>query len=274
MSGVPSTVDFDGLAPSYDGARRANPELVALLRRHLPLRPGSLVLDLGCGTGNYTVPAAEAGARVVGADLSRGMLARAAGKSRLPAWVQADGHRLPFPDATFDAALAVLVLHHIPDWERVVAEVRRVLRRGRFAVLLATAEQIRAFWLFHYFPEGLEIFLRHRPTLPEVRQRFREAGFAGLAALPFQYRRFEDGALMVGKRNPALYLDPAVQGGISLFRRIPPERVAEGLARLRRDVESGRIRDVLRRYPTGPDDPGDAYLFLADTHDPVPEATA
>jgi endonuclease/exonuclease/phosphatase family metal-dependent hydrolase len=53
-----------------------------------------------------------------------------------------------------------------------------------------------------------------------VRQRFREAGFAGLAALPFQYRRFEDGALMVGKRNPALYLDPAVQGGISLFRRI------------------------------------------------------
>lgn len=267
-------VNFDRFAPSYDAARRPNPDLVALLRRYLPLRPGARVLDLGCGTGNYTVPAAETGARVVGADLSREMVARAARKSRLPHWVQADGHRLPFPDAVFDAAFAVLVLHHIPDWERVVAEVRRVLGRGRFAALLATAEQIRAFWLFHYFPDGLEVFLRHRPTLPEVQAGFRQAGFAGLAAVRFEYRRFDDGALMVGKRNPALYLDPAVQGGITLFRRLPPDRVAEGLARLRRDVESGRIREVLRRYPTGPDDPGDAYLFVADTHDPMPEGTA
>jgi ubiquinone/menaquinone biosynthesis C-methylase UbiE len=96
--------------------------------------PGMDVLDVACGTGNATIPAAKAGARVTGLDFSPGLLAIARERSADAMvevdWVEGDAQELPFDDASFDRVLSVFGHMFAPDQERTAAEMRRVLRPG------------------------------------------------------------------------------------------------------------------------------------------------
>ncbi len=113
---------------------------MGLTRRALGLcggfRPGSRVLDVGCGTGATVKGLIEAyGIRAVGLDPSFAMLAcgRAANASLL--LVRATGESLPFPDLCFDGILAECSLSLSRDPGAVLRECRRVLRRGGKLVL-------------------------------------------------------------------------------------------------------------------------------------------
>lgn len=117
-------------------ARQALADVESLLGR--PLRAGERVLDAGCGTGYLAagLRRARPDVRVVGADLSAGMLAnaRAAGAAPL---VQADAARLPVADACVDVVVARGVLHHLPDVAGALREWRRVLVPGGAVVLVS-----------------------------------------------------------------------------------------------------------------------------------------
>jgi SAM-dependent methyltransferase len=88
---------------------------------------GRVVGDVGCGDGRYIDALRAAGARVVGIDLSVGMLA---GVSSPPALVAADSQALPLTDASLDAVMMMHMLYHVPDPAMAVAEASRVLRRA------------------------------------------------------------------------------------------------------------------------------------------------
>lgn len=97
---------------------------------------GERVLDMGCGTGRFTVPLAATGAEVTGLDLSTGMLS-VAGKKLAERGLKAemrqgDMANLPFLDETFDTVTSMLALMHIPlaDRQAVFSEVSRVLKPG------------------------------------------------------------------------------------------------------------------------------------------------
>lgn len=93
------------------------------------------VLDVGCGTGHLarTVAERHPAAQVQGVDLSPAYVDHArrhhAGEPRL-AFAIGDACALDFADARFDAVLSMLVLHFVPQPERAVAEMRRVVRPG------------------------------------------------------------------------------------------------------------------------------------------------
>jgi SAM-dependent methyltransferase len=88
--------------------------------------PGTRVLDAGCGNGLYLRALAGRAVRVVGCDLSMGML-RAVGH---PVLVNADVTALPIRGGVFDVVLATHMLYHVPDREAAVRELRRVLASG------------------------------------------------------------------------------------------------------------------------------------------------
>jgi SAM-dependent methyltransferase len=93
------------------------------------------VLEVGCGMGDFAARvASEVGAAVVATDLSPRMveLTRRRGLDGRVA----DAQELPFPDRAFDCAVANWMLYHVPDVERALAELRRVLRPG--GTLVAT----------------------------------------------------------------------------------------------------------------------------------------
>ena len=110
-------------------------QIIPLVAEHLA---GALqVLDVGTGEGQLARVSADAGARVVGIDPSRAQLTVARQRAGGPAYLRAEAVSLPFPDGTFDAALACLVFEHIEGVDAAIAEVGRVLRPGgRFLFLL------------------------------------------------------------------------------------------------------------------------------------------
>lgn len=114
--------------------------------RRLNLEPGHKVLDLGCGEGRHAITAwLEAPVQVVGLDLGAADLTTAASRARefdapgqeerALGWVRGSGLELPFADATFDRVICAEVLEHIPDYESVLAEIRRVLKPGGMLVV-------------------------------------------------------------------------------------------------------------------------------------------
>jgi SAM-dependent methyltransferase len=101
------------------------------------VEPGMEVLDVACGAGNATIPAARAGARVTGVDFSPELLAiareRAADALIEVEWVEADVQELPFPDSAFDRVISTFGHMFAPDHERTASEMKRVCR-GKIAI--------------------------------------------------------------------------------------------------------------------------------------------
>ncbi len=107
----------------------------------LDIADGDRILDLGCGEGRHAITASLlAKSQVVGVDLARDDLKVA--HSRLSdfsspecTFICGNGKHLPFADSTFDKVICAEVLEHIPDYEAVLEEIKRVLKPdGLFAV--------------------------------------------------------------------------------------------------------------------------------------------
>jgi demethylmenaquinone methyltransferase / 2-methoxy-6-polyprenyl-1,4-benzoquinol methylase len=133
---------FDAIAPRYDLVNRVMTfRLDVRWRRRtvaaLGLAPGSLVLDLAAGTGDFCRELQAGGLRPVGADLSMGMLANA--RTRAPL-VQADVLRLPVPDHVADGVTCGFALRNLVDLGAFLAELARVVRPGGRIALLEVAE--------------------------------------------------------------------------------------------------------------------------------------
>jgi ubiquinone/menaquinone biosynthesis C-methylase UbiE len=95
---------------------------------------GMRMLDLCCGTGVVTAAAAARDAAPTGFDFSPAMLSRARAACPVAPFDEGDAEDLPYPEASFDAAVSNFGIHHIPRPERALAEAFRVLRAGgRFA---------------------------------------------------------------------------------------------------------------------------------------------
>ncbi|HEU5350607.1 MAG TPA: class I SAM-dependent methyltransferase [Terracidiphilus sp.] len=94
----------------------------------LGARAGEQVLDLGCGDGQLTSRIAQSGAGVRGVDASPAMVAAARGRGLTAEEARAEA--LPFADASFDAVFSNAALHWVEGQDAMMAEVRRVLRRG------------------------------------------------------------------------------------------------------------------------------------------------
>jgi len=95
------------------------------------IRAGARVLELGCGTGEFTRRMAESECRLVALDLSPELLVRARAEVNTPGahFLRANAMELPFRDASFDAVYGCSILHHL-DAEVTLREVRRVLQPG------------------------------------------------------------------------------------------------------------------------------------------------
>lgn len=126
---------------------RVGEELIA----RVSPQPGAKVLDVGTGLGDLAGAAAERGAACVGVDLSDGMLAAARERHPGVDFLRADVEALPFEDCSFDVVLAGFVVNHVPNPERTLSEMARVLAtEGRTAISVWDwPERMRLFGLLN-----------------------------------------------------------------------------------------------------------------------------
>ena len=118
-----------GVDPEYEE------QILPLAEEHL--RGARRVLDIGTGEGQVARLAAKLGADVVGLDPTWNQVTEAKQRGGGPAYLRAGAAELPFPDASFDVAVACLVFEHIEQVDEAIAEVARVLEPGgRFLFFL------------------------------------------------------------------------------------------------------------------------------------------
>lgn len=140
---------FQDFGNGYDsryrgGINRVNTAVErAWIGRHLGAGP---VLDAGAGTGRFSSMLAQRGHTVTALDSSSAMLAALKAKSPRVNIAEGDIYGLPFEDGSFGAVLCMHVLFHLPDWERVITELARVLAPGgRLFFEMRSGEHAAAF---------------------------------------------------------------------------------------------------------------------------------
>jgi ubiquinone/menaquinone biosynthesis C-methylase UbiE len=128
---VDRSVSFTGRNSAFY-ARRKVELLEEIVRPGLGPLQGLSLLDVGCGTGTTDQVLAPRVRELHGVDVSEEMLIKARQNVPRAQFSWYDGERLPFDDGTFDVAVAICVLHHVPVSQRstVVSEMVRVCRDG------------------------------------------------------------------------------------------------------------------------------------------------
>ncbi|WP_281260022.1 class I SAM-dependent methyltransferase [Hasllibacter halocynthiae] len=181
-------------------------------------------MNVGAGAGSYE----PAGRDVTAVEPSATMIAQRP-EGAAPC-VQAFAEALPFEDGAFDAAMAVLTVHHWSDPAKGLAEMRRVATRP--LVLLTADPAFRGHWLHEYFPELVALDDRVMPPLDWLGHAL---GGARIEAVPVPHDCI-DGFLHANWRRPEAYLDPAVRAASS---GLATTDTAEGVERLARDLSNG-----------------------------------
>ncbi|CAN5559610.1 hypothetical protein BH24ACT4_BH24ACT4_17420 [soil metagenome] len=230
-----TSFDYDRQAETYDRTRAASPSVLGPLRDALGPAAGALV-DVGGGTGNYSVALRRAGWDPVVVDRNGGMLARAAGKDLAVAL--GDASMLPLPDASVDAVVMVSMLHHVPDWRDALSEARRVVRPGGVVALMAfIRENLDIHWTLAYLPTTSAHFIDRHQTLDELLD-----ALPGAEVRPVLYDDVVDGSVAALCRRPDLLLDPDVRAQTSFFEwaaENAPDELVEGMDRLEADLTAG-----------------------------------
>ncbi|MEO1193444.1 MAG: class I SAM-dependent methyltransferase [Pseudomonadota bacterium] len=226
---------YDTIGQSYAHHRQPDPRIAETIRQ--ALGPATSVVNVGAGAGSYE----PNDRRVIAVEPSAAMIQQRPVGAGLV--VQARAEALPFRDRSFDAAMAILTLHHWTDLKSGLLELRRVTR-GAVAIVTFDAA-FRGNWLTHYFPALTALDERVMPPLSALEAAL---GALQVSALPVPHD-CADGFLYAYWRRPEAYLDPAVRAGMSAFWAIGD--LSEGLARLGADLESGawqaRHADLLAR---------------------------
>jgi SAM-dependent methyltransferase len=219
---------YDTIGSNYAELRKPDPRVARMIER--ALGAAQTVLNVGAGAGSY-----EPAGRAVTAVEPSGEMIRKRGPAAAKA-IQANADDLPFADKSFDASMAILTIHHWPDKEAGLREMRRVTRGP---IVLLTFDPSHRPWLTDYVPELAALDETQMPILSDY-----ERWLGPVQITPVLVPHdCSDGFLYAYWRRPAAYLDPYKRSGSSSFWAV---RNAEaGLQKLKQDLETGAWE---RRY--------------------------
>jgi SAM-dependent methyltransferase len=226
-------IDYSQMADNYDRLRTLSDEALTEWVEHIVDLSGvdqdGRLLDVGCGTGRFTIPLAErTDAAIYGLDPASEMLANALNKGGADRvhWVRGEGEGLPFNDDSLDCVFVSFTVQHLTDMKQAVDEAFRVLHsNGRLLIMTTSHEQFRRS-PFHYFPELLQIDLDRFPSLPQLEQLLTDGGFSSVSShSKTRSQRF----------HPVeSYLKYVEEKPISTFALLPEEDFEKGLTKYER----------------------------------------
>ncbi len=235
-----SDTTYDVIGESYNTYRTADKRILKTIIDLLNLPAGKLIADIGAGTGNYTDALANLGYRLFAIEPSQTMRNQAV-PNRNVTWLAAMAESVPLKDASMDAVVIILAVHHFSDIRSAAKEVARVCPDGPLVILTMDPREAEKFWFNDYFLEIERHVLKSFPSLNEVINIF-----SGVNRWSTQTVRFPlphdlaDMNMCSGWNRPEIYLDPLMRQNTSGFALASPSAVQAGITLLENDLRSGK----------------------------------
>ncbi len=224
--GSQSGLLYESIGGTYSATRCEDPRIRAEI--HSAIGDAERVVNVGAGTGNYE----PADRLVVAVEPSTAMVSQRVGRS--PLVVRALADALPLRHGSFDAALAILTVHHWSDASAGLAEMGRVAARQ--VVFFYEPLQTHGFWALDYFPEARQLPSELNPPGEAAIRAVLQVDDVRTVMVPADC---QDGFGAAYWQRPAAYLDPVVQAGMSWLALLSDEVLRRGSQRLRDDLDSG-----------------------------------
>ena len=238
--GSAGDADYGAIGATYSTYRRPDPRIGAMIAA--ALGDARSVLNVGAGAGSYE-PLDRA---VTAVEPSASM--RAQRPAHLARAIDAVAESLPFPDAHFDAAMALYTVHQWPDLARGLAELRRVTR-GPIVIMCGDPIALKSFWLADYARDVIDVESRRCPPIDTIAHALGGDTRAVPVPIPLDCT---DGFNEAYYGRPERLLDSRARLACSAWSFVEPDAVERFECDLRRDLDNGTW-DVryghLRRQP-------------------------
>lgn len=252
---------YEKIGTNYNLTRSADKFITEKIYSFIKPNIYGLNLDLGCGTGNYTIALSEKGINFIGIEPSKKMLDIAKLKSKNIEWRMGSAENIPVGNETIENIIATLTIHHWSNLEKATEEIFRVMKPdGKLIIFTSCPTQMKNYWLNYYFPKMMGKSMDQMPNIDSIEKILKDHKFQILKRENYIVNnKLEDFFLFSGKERPEIYLEEKFRNGISSFSSLSnKEEVEKGLEQLRKDIETNKIQEIKRNYNSNNGD----YTFL------------
>lgn len=220
--------DYEGGGHFYSGVRRPDARIAKYI--HSALGEAKTVLNVGAGAGSY-----EPLDRYIVALEPSEVMRRQRPKNVVPA-LAATAENIPFDDGVFDAAMAILTVHHWKDRERNLREIRRVTR-GPIVIMTFDPEALTEFWMGDYAPELVEIERKRYGTISTITNVLGKN--CEVIAIPVP-KDCTDGFQVAFYARPEAFLEKEVRKSQSAWGFVSNEVESRIVNAIESDLKSGK----------------------------------
>ncbi|MGE5657451.1 MAG: class I SAM-dependent methyltransferase [Actinomycetota bacterium] len=228
---------YDAIGKNYSTSRIPDPRIANSVIKLLDLPKGSIIADIGAGTGGYSLALAKQGFLVYAIEPSSVMRSQAVEHPQIK-WLAGDAETLPLPDRSVDAVVSLLTIHHFPNLEKAFRESHRIVRDGAIVLLTFDIRFAQKIWLYDYFPWLWEDAQRFLP-LAEITHLIQANTHRSVETFPLMLPSdLSDLFAAAAWNRPELYLNPEVRAGISSFALADASLVEQGVKSLAADLSS------------------------------------
>lgn len=230
-------MNFDVRAKYYNQYRRADIRLVREVIKLLDIEPNSTILDVGAGTGNYSVPMTDMGYNIIALEPEKRMMEQCS-DNRIK-WIQSSVCDIPLEDSSVDGAIIINAIHHFENINRAFQELKRVVGKGTIVIFTFDSAVACKQWIFDYWPALIEYecanylefsFLKHC-IVNTTGGKLSEY----IYKLPYDFKDVFSASLW--KRPSLLWENSDIKYAMSLFESLDEAYFCEGINRLKYDVE-------------------------------------
>ena len=254
---------YNVIGKSYNQTRKADPIIVQQIISYLNFDNHEKFLDIGCGTGNYTASIKNSGINICGIDVSQVMISQAQNKYPHVEWHISPAENLSFNSKIFDGVTIINALQHFSDWRQVLNEAYRIMSKGNLVIFTPTQEQLKSYWLNHYFPVMMNKAIEQMPKTKDIIQHLINIGFESPNFYPYYISDdLEDLFLYCGKNRPLIYSEQSVTNNIGTFSLFSsPIELQSGLDQLKEDLNTGNFNEIKLKYSSSL---GDCSFIVAN----------
>jgi SAM-dependent methyltransferase len=223
-----SAFDYNKSGQKYSGHRQTDPRIAEYVFKGLA--DAKTILNVGAGPGSYE----PANKYVVAVEPSIIMRAQRIQNGKIPA-INAKADNLPFDDNSFDASMAMITVHHWPDMNKGLKELRRVAKKQ---VLIMTFDpgELDNFWNVNYFPELIEVEKARYPTIEFIKNSL--GGNCEVIPIPIPLDCV-DGFQEAFYGRPEAFLEKEVRLAQSAWGFLPEAVEEKSVQSLEDDLKSG-----------------------------------